>query len=163
VSRNNTKAWWGIALGFVFGQLMLIAGAFVLVENGEKLAHLLGLSETVIGFTVIAVGTSLPELVTAITSIRRKSGGLAVGNVIGANIINCTLLLGVCGIIGDIKGNSLPMSRETVFIALPVLFVLTAVAVLPLLVRGRAFRWQGVLLLVLYAAYISYLMIVQPI
>jgi len=155
-------AYLKIALGFVFGQLMLIAGAFALVENGEKLAHIFGISETVIGFTIIAVGTSLPELTTAVMSIRRKSGGLAIGNVIGANVINCTLLLGVCGIIGDIKGNELPVSRETVFIAIPILFILTVIAVLPLLVRGRASRWQGVVLLGMYAAYISYLMIAQP-
>jgi cation:H+ antiporter len=159
---KSTKFWVKILLGFVIGQVMLCVGAFALVENGEELAHIFNISETVIGFTVIAIGTSLPELVTAITSIRRKSGGLAIGNVIGANIINCTLLLGVCGIIGDIKGHSLPVSRETVFVALPVLFIMTMVAVLPVLIRGRAYRAQGVALFILYAIYITYLMIVQP-
>jgi len=155
--------YWKIAAGFIMGQVMLIFGAFALVENGEKLAHLFGISETVVGFTIIAIGTSLPELTTAIISIRRKSGGLAVGNVIGANVINCTLLLGVCGIIGDMKGVSLPVSRETVFIAVPVLFALTLVAVLPMLIRGRAYRWQGFVLLAGYLAYVSFLVIAQPV
>ena len=160
--EKSGVAWGKIAFGFVLGQTMLCIGAFALVENGEILAHIFGISETVIGFTVIAVGTSLPELVTAVSSIRRKSGGLAVGNVIGANIINCTLLLGVCGIIGDIRGSGLPVSRETAFIALPVLFLMTVVAVLPILIKGRAYKGQGAVLLALYVAYIAYLFIVQP-
>ena len=160
---NRRNAYFKIAAGFIIGQVMLIFGAFALVENGEKLAHLFGISETVVGFTVIAIGTSLPELTTAIVSIRRKSGGLAVGNVIGANVINCTLLLGVCGIIGDVKGVSLPVSRETVFIAIPVLFIFTVIAVLPMLIRGRVYRWQGFVLLASYLAYVSYLVIAQPV
>ena len=160
--ESPKKVWLKIALGFVFGQLMLITGAFALVENGEKLAHILGISETVVGFTVIAIGTSLPELTAAIISIRRKSGGLAIGNVIGANVINCTLLLGVCGIIGGVRGDALPVSRETVFIAIPILFVLTLIAVLPLLIRGKASRWQGVVLLTAYLAYVGYLVVAQP-
>jgi len=133
-----------------------------LVENGERIAHIWGISETVIGFTIIAVGTSLPELVTAISSIRGKCGGLAIGNVIGANIINCTLLLGLCGVIGGLKNSSLPISRETAFVALPVLILMTFVAVSPLLFRGRAHRTQGVVLLTLYVAYVAYLFVVQP-
>jgi cation:H+ antiporter len=155
-------AWGKIALGFVFGQALLCVGAFALVENGERLAHIWGISETVIGFTIIAVGTSLPELVTAIVSIRGKCGGLAIGNVIGANIINCTLLLGICGVIGGIKGANLPISKETAFVALPVLILMSVVAILPILFRGRAHRAQGVCLLTLYAAYVAYLFIVQP-
>ena len=160
--KHERGVYWKIALGFIIGQLMLVAGAFVLVENGERIAHLFNISETVIGFTIIAVGTSLPELTTAIVSIKRKSGGLAIGNVIGANIINCTLLLGVCGIIGDINGSELPVSRETVFIAIPVLMVLSAIAILPMILKRRTYRWQGFVLLALYAAYISYLVVMQP-
>jgi len=154
--------WPKIIAGFFFGQIMLVTGAFTLVEHGERIAHVFGISETVIGFTLIAIGTSLPELTTAITSIRRKSGGLAIGNVIGANVINCTLLFGASAIIGDIQGESLPVSRETVFIALPVLLIMTLIAVLPILIKGRTYRWQGGVLLMSYAAYITYLMIVQP-
>jgi len=154
--------WPKIIAGFVLGQLMLMTGVFALVQNGEKMAHLFGISETVVGFTLIALGTSLPEITTAITSIRRKSGGLAVGSIIGANVIGCTLLLGICGIIGDIKGDQLSVSRETVFIAIPVLLILTLIAVLPLLVNGRANRWQGIVLLASYAAYVSYLLVAQP-
>jgi cation:H+ antiporter len=156
-------AWYRILFGFLAGQVMLCIGAFTLVENGENLAHFFNISETVVGFTVIAVGTSLPELITAVTSVRKKSGALAIGNVIGANVINCTLLIGVCGVIGDIKGEYFPVSRETVFVTVPVLFLMTLVAVLPVLLRGKASRWQGVVLLLSYAAYLCYLVVVQPI
>ena len=151
--------WGRILLGFIAGQIMLIIGAFTLVENGERLAHIFGISETVVGFTAIAVGTSLPELTTAITSIRRKCGGLGVGNVIGANVINCTLLMGVCGVIGGVGGGALPVSRATVFVAVPVLLVMTLIAVLPLLLRGRSSRWQGVALIGCYVAYVTYLVL----
>ena len=152
-----------IVLGFAAGQAMLIIGAFLLVRYAERLAMMFGISATVIGLTVIAIGTSMPELITCITSIRKKSGGLALGNALGANVINCTLLLGTCGLIGDIKGNYLPISRETVFISIPFLFILYIISILPMLYRGRTFRWQGITLLVLYAVYILYLVAVQPI
>jgi cation:H+ antiporter len=151
--------WLKILLGFIAGQIMLIIGAFTLVENGERLAHLFGISETVVGFTAIALGTSLPELTTAVTSIRRKCGGLGVGNVIGANVINCTLLMGVCGLIGGVGGGALPVSRSTVFVAVPVLLAMTLIAVLPLLIRGRSSRWQGVALIGSYIAYVTYLVL----
>lgn len=163
VKPRQGSRYWRIAFGFVVGQAMLIAGAFAIVENGERLAHIFGISETVIGFTIIAIGTSLPELTTAITSIRCKSGGLAIGNVIGSNVINCTLLLGVCGIIGDIKGNSLPVSRETVFIAFPILIILSSIAILPIIIKKRTYRWQGFALITLYFAYLIYLLIAQPV
>ena len=162
---NETKAkttWLGIICGFVLGQVFLCFGAFALVENGEKLANIFGISETVIGFTVIAIGTSLPELTTTIASIRRKCNGLAIGNVIGANVISCTLLFGICGIIGDIKGESLPLSRETAFIAIPILFLMTLVATVPIFFKSRAYRIQGFILLLLYAIFVVYLMVLQP-
>jgi len=159
---ERTFSWTKILVGFVMGQLMLGIGAFIIVNNGEKLANIIGISETVVGFTVIAVGTSLPELITAISSIRRKSGGLALGNVIGANVINCTLLFGICGIMGDIKGASLPLSMQTVFIAIPVLFAMTLIAVVPVIIKGRAYKWQGIALLLSYLAFVIYLFACQP-
>lgn len=155
--------WGKIVLGFIVGQCMLCAGAFSLVNNGEKLAHFFNISETVVGFTVIALGTSLPELTTAITSLRCKSGKLAIGNAIGANIINCTLLLGVCGVVGNMVAPNLPISAATVFISMPILLLMTAIAVLPVLIRGRVYRWQGAVLCLAYVAYVAYLMLAQPI
>jgi|GEM_PF-1316141 len=146
-------------LGFLFGQILLIGGAFLLVKNGENIATLLDLSESFIGFTVIAVGTSAPELTTVFTSIKRKKGCLALGNILGANIITATLLMGTLGLIGG----SLPLSRQTFAVALPILAIVSMLAILPIIIKGRTYRWQGVALLTIYIAYIIYLGVVQPV
>ena len=150
-------SWRRIMLGFVVAQTMLAMGAFTLVKYGEQLAHIMGVSETLVGFTVIALGTSTPELLTAIASIRRKSGGLALGNVIGANVINATLLFGVCGIIGDLQGTGLPLTASTVFVAVPALLIMTLIATLPVLIKGRAHRWQGACLILSYFVFVGFL------
>lgn len=167
VCKENTpgckkRTITAIILGFLAGQIMLIIGAFLLVDHGERLAVLLGISETVVGLTAIAVGTSMPELITCITSIRRKSSGLALGNVIGSNIISCTLLIGICSVIGDLRGTFL-VSRSTFLISLPFLFLVYLVAIVPMLVRRRTYRWQGIMLLTLYVIYVAYLIVTQPI
>jgi len=157
--RRNTLA---ITFGFLVGQAMLAIGAFLLVEHGERLATSFGMSATVVGLTAIAVGTTLPELVTCITSIRRKSSGLALGNVIGSNIISCTLLLGISSVIGDLHG-TFTVSQSTFLISIPFLLLLYIVAIVPMLLRRRTYRWQGIALLTLYAIYVGYLVVTQPI
>ena len=159
---SRKKVGWGIVLGFLAGQLMLIVGAFLLVDHGERLAGLLGISETVVGLTAIAVGTSMPELITCITSIRRKSGGLALGNVIGSNIISCTLLLGTCAVLGDLRGTFI-VSRSTFLVSIPFLFLVYLIAIVPMLMHRKTSRWQGAALLALYVLYIGFLIISQPI
>lgn len=151
-----------IVVGFLIGQVMLIIGAFLLVDHGERLASALGISATVVGLTAIAVGTSMPELITCITSIRRKSSGLALGNVIGSNIISCTLLIGLCAVLGDLTG-TFKVSQSTFLISIPFLLLVYLVAIVPMLLRRRTYRWQGIALLALYAAYVGYLLITQPI
>ncbi|MEG1782738.1 MAG: calcium/sodium antiporter, partial [Oscillospiraceae bacterium] len=83
-------------LKFALGALGIIWGADLLVDNGQIIAAALGVSEEIIGLTVIAIGTSLPELVTAFTSIAKKETSLSVGNIIGANIIDMSMILPVC-------------------------------------------------------------------
>jgi len=151
-----------VVIGFLAGQAMLFVGAFLLVDHGDRLAKIFGISEMVIGLTVIAVGTSMPELVTSIASIRKKSGGLALGNILGSNIINCTLLIGVCGLVGDLHGTTIPLSRDTFLVSLPFLFVLYLIALAPMMLKKRTYRWQGLALLTLYAFYVGYLIIRQP-
>jgi cation:H+ antiporter len=151
-----------IVAGFLAGQVMLVIGAFLLVDHGERLAGILGISETVVGLTAIAVGTSMPELITCITSIRRKSGGLALGNVIGSNIISCTLLLGTCAVLGDLRGTFL-VSRSTFLVSIPFLFLVYIVAIVPMILQRKTSRWQGAALLALYVLYVGYLIISQPV
>lgn len=151
-----------IITGFLVGQALLLLGAFLLVQNSERLSAMIGLSETVVGFTLVALGTSTPEFVTVISSIRQKSGELAIGNIIGSNIINATLLLGICGVASALDGAPLGISPHTMFVSLPVLVVASLIAVLPIIIKGRIYRTQGVALLLLYCAYMIYLVTVKP-
>ena len=84
---------------FVFGAAAIVLGAQLLIDNGTALAQMLGVPDAIIGATMIAIGTSLPELVTTITAIRKKQSSLSVGNIIGANIMDLTLIMPLCALI----------------------------------------------------------------
>lgn len=139
---------------FVLGAAGIILGAQLLVDNGSILARVLGVPESIIGVTIIAVGTSLPELVTTITAITKKQASLSIGNIIGANIIDLTMILPVCGLI---SGGSLPVSAQSYHIDIPVCFAVILLGILPVLISERFHRWQGVAMLALYAGYIGFL------
>ncbi len=138
---------------FVLGAAGIIIGAKLLVDNGQIIAAAVGISEKVIGLTVIAIGTSLPELVTAITSVIKKDAALSVGNIIGANIIDMAMILPVCSLI---SGGTLEISKQTVFIDLPVSLVLMAIVVIPTVVHTKFKKWQGWSVLACYVGYLVY-------
>ena len=131
-------------------------GAEALVASAKTIASGVGISEAVIGFTVIALGTSLPELVTTLTAIRKKENSLSVGNIIGANIIDTTLILPLCAVI---NGKPLPVDRINLVFDFPVCIAACAVAVIPTVICGRFKRWQGIALLGIYAAYMVLLVL----
>ena len=140
-------------LKFVIGVLGIVVGADLLSDNGEALALQLGVPARIVAITVIAVGTSLPELVTTVTAIVKKQNELSFGNIIGANIIDIALILPVSAALS--KGGVLKVDNmSSVLIDLPVMIGLGAVALVPMLITGKFKRWQGFLLLVLYVAYI---------
>lgn len=138
-------------LKFLIGAVGIVVGAQLLVDNGSELARLIGISERIIGVTLVAVGTSLPELVTTLTSIVKKQSSLSVGNILGANILDLTLILPLSGII---SGQSLPISRLSAVIDLPVCLLVGLIAVIPPMISQKFARWQGIVLLVVYAAYV---------
>ena len=141
---------------FIVGAACTVVGAKLLVDNGETLALAMGVPQSVVAATMIAIGTSLPELVTTITAIVKKQASLSVGNIIGANIIDITLILPICAII---SGGSLPMSAQGIRLDLPFCFAVTALALLPTLIFGRFRRWQGAALLLVYGAYLALMLI----
>ena len=110
------------------------------------------MSDGVIGATLVAVGTSLPELVTALTALSRGEGSLSVGNIVGANIIDLTLILPLCALAG---GGQLPLPRQSLALDMPFCLLLCAVAVVPPLWTGRFHRWQGAALLGMYGGYVA--------
>ena len=143
-------------LFFVLGTAGIVLGAEFLVGSGQTIARGLGISEAIIGFTVIALGTSLPELVTTLTAIRKKESGLSVGNIVGANIIDLTLILPLCAII---NGQPLPVERMNLVFDFPVCIAACAVAVVPTMIAGKFKKWQGVALLAIYVGYMAALVL----
>lgn len=143
-------------LFFVLGTAGIVLGAEFLVGSGQTIAKGFGISEAIIGFTVIALGTSLPELVTTLTAIRKKESGLSVGNIVGANIIDLTLILPVCAII---DGKALPVEQMNINFDFPVCIFACAVAVIPTIISGKFRKWQGVALLAIYAGYMACLVL----
>lgn len=128
--------------------ILLYFGAKLLVENGELLAIAIGVPERVIGVTFIALGTSLPELVTAITSLVKGHSAVSVGNIIGANILNFLLVIGIPAVLCGITP-----SVNSVFIDLPIALLVMSFLILPMIARGKGSRIQGALLVAFYFAY----------
>lgn len=141
-------------LKFALGTAGIVLGAQLLVDNGSALARMLGVPEGIIGVTIIAIGTSIPELVTTLTAIAKRQSSLSIGNIIGANIIDLTLILPISSMISQ---GSLPIAEQSIRLDFPACFVVCLISVVPPLLTGRFRRWQGVTLLVVYAAYIALL------
>jgi len=142
----------GCALRFLCGGAAIAAGARLLCDYGAALARLCGVPDGVIGATLVAVGTSLPELVTALTALSRGEGSLSVGNIVGANIIDLTLILPLCALQ---CGGRLPLPCQTLALDIPFCLALCAFAVAPTLWTGRFHRWQGIALLGMYGGYVA--------
>ena len=111
--------------------------------------------ESVVGATILAVGTSLPELVITLTAILKKQNALSAGNILGANLIDTTLILPACWLAG---GGSLPLGNQCLGLDLPFCLVILAAAFLPPLFTRRFARWQGFACLGLYLCYLGLLM-----
>lgn len=139
---------------FAFGVAGIVIGARLLVDNGSEIARLLNVPESIIGVTVIAIGTSLPELVTTIVAISKKQAALSIGNIIGANIIDLTVILPVCTLI---SGKALPISNQSALLDLPVCLGIILLSMIPTLVSQKFTRIQGVLIICAYLAYLTIL------
>lgn len=136
---------------FIAGAAGIVIGADLLVDNGSELARLFGVSERIIGVTLVAVGTSLPELITTITAIAKKQSALSVGNILGANIMDLTLIMPLAAVI---SGKPLPVASTSALVDLPACLLVGAIAVVPALIHSKFSRWQGYALLAVYAVYL---------
>lgn len=140
-------------LRFAAGAAAIALGAMLLVDNAQSLCLGAGISQQIIGVTVVAVGTSLPELVTSLTSLKKGAAAVGVGNVIGANVINATLLVGT---LSCLSGRGLGIDDVTADVAVWVALAICAALVLPSAVTKKTYRWQGALMLALYLGFIVY-------
>ena len=139
-------------LKLISGILLLSLGSNTLVNGSQSLASLLGVNEIIIGLTIVATGTSLPELVTSIIAAFKGKTDLAIGNVIGSNLLNQLLILGSCSIFSGLKG--LTIDQTLIKVDLPFM-VLTTFACLPIFwSKGKITRIEGFILLDLYIFYI---------
>lgn len=140
----------------VAGAVLIAVGANLLVDNGTLIAQALGVPESVIALTFVALGTSLPELVTAITSLIKGHSDLSLGNVVGANVFNLVLVSGVSITLAPF---TVPQSatifgmNSSLVLELPVMLAVMVLLTVPALLKGKLSRAQGVALLVIYAVF----------
>ena len=136
----------------VIGAAVIAVGANLLVNNGTLIAQWLGVPDSVIGLTMIALGTSLPELITAITSLMKGHGALSLGNIIVL----------VSGAAISLSPFSIPSEKtiaginSSFVVDLPVMVLVMVILCVPTFIKGRLSRWQGILLLCIYAAFTAY-------
>ena len=138
------------------GAALIAVGANLLVDNGTLIAQALGVPESVIALTFVALGTSLPELVTAITSLIKGHGALSLGNIIGANLFNLVLVSGVSITLAPFaipQGATIAGRNASLVMDLPVMLAVMLLLTVPALAKGRLYRLQGILLLVIYGAF----------
>lgn len=136
---------------FVVGAAGIVLGADLLVENAKIVASALGVSDGIIAITIVAIGTSLPELITTITSVVKKQGDLGVGNIIGANIIDLVLILPICSFI---SGGNLVVEPQSMLLDAPFCLLISLIAVVPAFVFKKFTKLQGFILLSVYLLYI---------
>ncbi|MTI68120.1 MAG: calcium/sodium antiporter [Firmicutes bacterium] len=144
-----------ISIKFIIGILAIIVGSNLLVNNGVLIAEMLKVPEAIISLTLIALGTSLPELVTAISAFKKGNTSISTGNIIGANILNGVLVLGVSSLISPLK-----ILNQNLSIDYLVVFILTLILIIPSLKLKKVTRIQGILLFSIYILYLIVLYLV---
>ena len=149
----------------IVSALVIAVGADLLVNNAIVIAEMLNVPQTIISLTIVALGTSLPELVTAITSLMKGHGALSLGNVIGANIFNLVLVSGTAISINpfNVPADATFMGMNASFVFdIPLVFIAMGILTVPTIIKGKLQRWQGISLLTIYVAYCVLQFVVLP-
>lgn len=136
---------------FTLGAWFIVIGAHMLVDSGIKIADIFKIPQQVVSLTLLAIGTSLPELVTSVAAIKKDEGNISVGNIIGANILNLTVVLGSSALVSD---NGLFISDQTLYLDIPVSLLVMTVFVFSGAIKKEIGRKSGLLLLAIYVAYL---------
>lgn len=146
---------WLLNLGYILvGLALLVVGSRWLVAGAIAIAKALGVSELVIGLTIVAAGTSLPELATSVVASLRGERDIAVGNVVGSNIFNIMAVLGLTSIFAP---NGIPVAAAALRLDIPVM-IAVAIACLPIFFTGNVIaRWEGFIFLAYFGVYTTYL------
>lgn len=161
VEQTESAAPRRLPLQFVFmvaGLVGLTFGAKWLVGGAVSVATWLGVSQLIIGLTIVAIGTSLPEIVTSVVATIRGERDIAVGNVVGSNLFNLGCVLGISSMVAP---NGIPVGPEAVAFDMPVMIAVAAIC-FPIFFTGQIIaRWEGALFLVYYLAYTTLLIVSQ--
>lgn len=136
-------------LFFIIGMLSIIGGSNLIINNGVYIAEFIGVPESVISLSLIALGTSLPELTTALTALKKGHTSLSAGNIIGANILNLTFVIGSSGLVSP-----LVIETQNFILDFPISFLLILGLTIPSLINGRISRTQAIILFTIYVTYI---------
>lgn len=154
--KPTTKLIITNVVKFIVGTAGIVFGSDLLVDSCSEIAAHFGISEALISVTIVAIGTSLPELVTTVTAVIKKQSSLGLGNILGANIIDLTLIMPLCSLV---SGKALPLSAQALSLDLPFCLLTILVALVPLLIRQKTGKVQGLLTLGVYGAYMALLLI----
>lgn len=150
-SEKRPMRAWVAAVKIVAGLAGLIIGSNIFVNGASTVASAMGVSDAVIGLTIVACGTSLPELATSVVAARKGSSGIAIGNVVGSNIFNILMILGVTGIICPMRTTGItPLDITVMVISMILLWIFSYT-------RHRIERWEGAVMAALYVAYTVWL------
>ncbi len=133
------------------GAAGIAIGAILLKDNSISLASMLGVPEKIIGVTIVAVGTSLPELVTMIIAVKKGQSSLSIGNIIGANTIDLAIILPLSSFV--VGGAGLNVQGQFLLIDMPVTLAVIAIGVIPSLIFKKFSRWQGITMAAIYLSY----------
>jgi cation:H+ antiporter len=165
---NKTKAYTVNFAIMILSAIGIRYGAKFLVDAAVMVAERSGVSDQVIGLTILALGTSLPEFATTVTSIIKKEQSLSIGNILGANFLNITLIMGTAGILAGVEG--LPIKKlsikgftnlipQTLYIDLPLVLGIILLFVIPIALKGKISKWQGFIGIGAYLSYLVFLLI----
>ena len=153
IEEDNPKvySWLKSILLSVIGVAAIIGGGNLVVESAKTIALNLGMGETLVGLTIVAIGTSLPELVTSVVAAKKGDSGIAMGNVVGSCILNILFILGMAGVIS-------PMTADaTFFIDTGILIAISAIMLLFAFTKKKTDRIEGTICVLMYAAYTAYI------
>ena len=149
---KKPKKVWQLILFGIIGIALVVFGSNITVNAATEIATMFGMSERFIGLTIVALGTSLPELVTSITAALKKNADIAIGNIVGSNIFNILFVIGTSAMIT-------PVAYQKQFLIDSIFCVATAMLLLLLVLNKdkKLKRWGGIIMLICYAGYFVYL------
>lgn len=150
---TEDRPGWKLCISMILGGVIVVWGSDITVDSATSIAQMIGLSERFIGLTIVALGTSLPELVTSVVAARKGNADIAIGNIVGSNIFNILFVIGTASIIA-------PVMYEPIFLFDGIIAVLAGVLLWVSVLKTRSLRkpW-GIMYLVCYGAYLVYLLL----